>query len=277
MAPDLWAHRFEDLWYPDLLAWIILLNAAYLLLVNLWRRAYRWGPPVPAWRQVLFSLGLWTVYLSEGTPIHIISELYLFSVHMFQHTLLTMILPPLILLGTPEWALRPLLRRPGVKRVLRALVHPVPALLLFNLIYSLWHLPVAYQAILLYHWFHAVQHAILVVTALLMWWPVCSPTRELPRLSEPGQMAYVFLAGLAQIAAFAVITFSDVVLYPFYEEAPRLFGIDPMADQQAAGVVMHLASGVIFIFAWVLIFFRWVAREERRALPAETGSEHAPV
>ena len=177
---------------------------------------------MPVWRQVLFCLGLWTVYLSEGTPIHIMSELYLFSVHMVQHTLLTMVMPPLILLGTPEWALRPLLRRPWAKRILRTLVHPVPALLLFNLIYSIWHLPVLYQAILLYHWFHAVQHAILVATALLMWWPVCSPTRELPPLSEPGQMVYVFLAGLAQIAAFAVITFADVVLYPFYEEAPRL-------------------------------------------------------
>ncbi|MFB5084873.1 cytochrome c oxidase assembly protein [Symbiobacterium thermophilum] len=277
MTADLWAHRFEDLWYPDLLAWTVLLNAAYLLLVNLWRRAFNWGPPVPVWRQVLFCLGLWTVYLSEGTPIHIMSELYLFSVHMVQHTLLTMVMPPLILLGTPEWALRPLLRRPWAKRILRTLVHPVPALLLFNLIYSIWHLPVLYQAILLYHWFHAVQHAILVATALLMWWPVCSPTRELPPLSEPGQMVYVFLAGLAQIAAFAVITFADVVLYPFYEEAPRVFGIDPMSDQQLAGVVMHLASGVIFVFAWILIFFRWVAREDRDATPGPAGPDRATV
>jgi putative membrane protein len=273
MTPSLWDYPFEELWYPDLLAWIVLLNAAYLLLVSVWRRAYNWGPPVPAFKQVLFSLGLWTVYLSEGTPIHLISETYLFSVHMFQHTLLTMIMPPLILLGTPDWALRPLLRLRPVRGVLRALVHPVPALLLFNLIYSLWHMPVAYQAILLYHWFHAVQHAILVATAMLMWWPVCSPTPELPRLSEPGQMVYLFLAGLAQIAAFAVITFSDVVLYPFYEEAPRIFGLDAMADQQLAGVIMHLSGGIIFILAWVVIFFRWATREERRVLPRpdETG------
>jgi len=277
MTPSLWDYSFADLWYPDLLAWILLLNAAYLLLVNVWRRAYNWGPPVPAYQQVLFSLGLWTVYISEGTPIHVISENYLFSVHMFQHTLLTMIMPPLILLGTPEWSLRPLLRHRPVRALLRMLVHPVPAVLLFNLIYSLWHLPVAYQAILLYHWFHAVQHAILVATAILMWWPVCSPTRELPRLSEPGQMVYLFMAGLTQIAAFAVITFADVVLYPFYEEAPRIFGIDAMADQQLAGAIMHLSGGIIFILAWVIIFFRWATREERHVLPGSDGPGPAAV
>jgi len=277
MTPSLWDYSFADLWYPDLLAWIVLLNVAYLLLVGVWRRAYGWGPPVPAYKQVLFSLGLWTVYLSEGTPIHLISETYLFSVHKFQHTLLTMIMPPLILLGTPEWALRPLLRIRPVRGLLRVLVHPVPAVLLFNLIYSLWHMPVAYQAILLYHWFHAVQHAILVATAMLMWWPVCSPTRELPPLSEPGQMVYLFLAGLAQIAAFAVITFADIVLYPFYEEAPRIFGLDAMADQQLAGAIMHLSGGIVFILAWVVIFFRWATREERQVLPGSDESGRAVV
>jgi len=277
MRPSLWDHRFEELWYPDLLAWTILLNAAYLLLVNLWRRAYRWGPPVPVWKQVLFSLGLWTVYLSEGTPIHILSERYLFSVHMLQHTLLTMVMPPLLLLGTPEWALLPLLRVRPVQAVLRVLVHPAPALLLFNLIYSFWHLPVAYQTILLYRWFHVVQHAILVFTATLMWWPVCSPTRALPRLSEPAQMVYLFLAALTQIAAFAVITFSDVVLYPFYEQAPRIFGLDAMADQQLAGAVMHLSGSIIFTFAWVIIFFRWVSREERHAVPDPASPDRAAV
>ena len=48
MTADLWAHRFEDLWYPDLLAWTVLLNAAYLLLVNLWRRAFNWDRRCPS-------------------------------------------------------------------------------------------------------------------------------------------------------------------------------------------------------------------------------------
>ena len=267
MTPSISLYRFEDLWYPDVLAWILLVNLGYLLVVNLWRRSFRWGPPVSLRKQILFSLGLWTIYLSEGTPIHLMAEVYLFSVHMLQHVLLTMIMPPLILLGLPDWFFTPLLRWRPVRAVARFLVHPVPALLFFNLIYSLWHMPVAYQAILIYHWFHAVQHAILVVTAWMMWWPICSPTKELPRLPEAVQMLYIFVLGLAQIAVFGVITFAEGVMYPFYEAAPRVFGMDAMLDQQVAGIVMKLGGMGVFILAWLIIFFRWVSREEREALP----------
>lgn len=273
MFAQLSAHRFEELWYVDLFAWILLLNVAYLLAVNLFRRTYNWGPPVSLRKQVFFSLGLWTVFLSEGTPIHLISETYLFSVHMVQHILLTQIMPPLILLGTPDWALRPLYNRKVTRLIMKVLVNPVVALLAFNLIYSFWHMPVAYEAILYFHWFHAVQHAILVFTALMMWWPLCSPLPELPRLSHGGQMFYVFLLALCQIAAFGVITFAESVMYGFYERAPRLWGIDPQTDQQLAGIIMKVGGEAIFILAWIIIFFRWVAREERKALPKGRTAE----
>ncbi|MFZ5817769.1 MAG: cytochrome c oxidase assembly protein [Bacillota bacterium] len=267
MSASLSAHRFEDLWYPEVLAWIALTHLAYLLAVNLWRRSFGWGDPVPVRQQLLFSLGLWTVYLSEGTPLHLLSETYLFSAHMVQHILLTLVMPPLILLGTPGWMLRPLVRWAPTRWVMRVLVHPVPALLVFNLIYSFWHMPVAYEAILIFHWFHAVQHAILVFTALMMWWPICSPLKELPRLSEAAQMFYIFLIGLSQIAVFGIITFAEGVMYQFYANAPRMWGIDPKTDQELAGIIMKVGGMAVFVFAWFLIFFRWVAREEKSAVP----------
>lgn len=267
MQAQLWAHRFEDLWYPEVLGWIALVNLAYLLAVNLWRRSFNWGPPLSVRKQVYFSLGLWTLYLSEGTPLHLISESYLFSAHMVQHILLTLVMPPLILLGTPDWMLRPLYRWKVTRAIMKVLVYPAVALLAFNLIYSFWHLPVAYQATLYFHWFHGVQHAVLIFTALMMWWPICSPLMELPRLSEVLQMFYIFLIGLSQIAVFGVITFADSVMYQFYARAPRLWGLDPHVDQQLAGIIMKVGGMGIFIIAWFIIFFRWVAREERTALP----------
>jgi len=273
MPSPLSLYPWQELWYPQLLAWIVLLQAAYLLAMNLWRDRFGWGPKVPLRQQLCFSLGLWTVYLSEGTPIHLLSDVYLFSVHMLQHVLLTLILPPLVLLGLPAWVYRPLLRWEPAKRLLRVLVNPVAALLAFNLIYSFWHLPVAYQAILLYPWFHAVQHAILVVTALMMWWPICSQVAELPRISEAAQMVYIFLIGVSQIAVFGVITFAEDVLYPFYARAPRVFGISAKVDQELAGIVMKLGGMAVFLVAWIVIFFRWVAREERTSLPGGRSAE----
>lgn len=273
MNAQLSAHRFEDLWYPEVLAWILLVNVAYLLAVNLFRRTYSWGSPVSVRQQVYFSLGLWTIYLSEGTPLHLISETYLFSAHMIQHILLTLVMPPLILLGTPDWFLRPLYNWTPTRWIMKVLVHPVVALLAFNLIYSFWHMPIAYQATLYFHWFHGVQHIILVFTALMMWWPICSPLPELPRLSDGAQMFFIFLVGVSQIAVFGIITFAESIMYQFYARAPRLWGIDPQTDQQLAGVIMKIGGMAIFIIAWIIIFFRWVAREERTALPHSRPAE----
>ncbi|HYG60610.1 MAG TPA: cytochrome c oxidase assembly protein [Symbiobacteriaceae bacterium] len=263
MPAQLLIHPFEDLWHPWVLAWVVLCQVAYLLATGPWRRAFRWGPPVPGYQKLLFSLALWTVYLSEGTPLHILSETYLFSAHMLQHVLLTMVFPPLLLLGTPAWMIRPLLTPRPVAFVWRFLVKPAPALLLFNLIYSLWHMPVAYQATLYLHWFHMVQHAILVFTAILTWWIICSPLKEFPRASEGLQMLFIFLSGVAQIAVFAVITFADSVMYHFYEQAPRVWPfLTPHVDQQMAGVIMKVGGMATYILAWAIIFFRWAAREE---------------
>jgi len=258
---------FGDLWHPWVFSWLALTQVVFLLAAGPWRRAFRWGPPVPARQKLFVSLAIWTVYLGEGTPLHVLSEQFLFSAHMVQHILLTMIVPPLLLLGIPDWMIRPLIRHRPLRWLAWVVTRPAPALLLFNLIYSLWHMPVAYEATLWYHWFHMVQHAILVTTAILMWWPICSSLEELPRISEGGQMVYIFLAGLSQIAVFGVITFAESAMYDFYARAPRVWGISPLVDQQLAGVIMKVGGMAIFILAWILIFFRWASREEKTATP----------
>lgn len=272
MPAQLRVHAFADLWHPWVLAWIFLLQVAYLLAVGPLRRGFRWGPKVPVKQQVLFSLGLWTVYLSEGTPMHVLAEQYLFSAHMLQHIALTMILPPFLLLGTPVWMIRAVLKPRPVAWVVRLITRPAPALLLFNLIYSIWHLPGAYQATLWFHWFHMVQHAILVFAAILTWWPICDPLPEWPRLNDGVKMFYIFVSGVAQIAVFAVITFADSVMYEFYARAPRIWpAITPLIDQQLAGIIMKVGGMAIFIIAWAIIFFRWAAREEAPAKAVHQG------
>ena len=74
------------------------------------------------------------LWLSSDWPLHDIAEQRLYSAHMFQHLLLTMIVPPLFWLATPEWLAR--LDRPGRRhrrcRLLRRLAKPLVAYLLFN-------------------------------------------------------------------------------------------------------------------------------------------------
>ncbi len=255
-------HGWADLWHPGVLAWVALVQVAYLLAVGPWRQAFRWGAPATLKQKIYFSVGIWLVYVAEGTPIHILAENYLFSVHMIQHIILTQLTPLFVLLGVPAWMVRPLIRWRPMYWIARVVTHPVPALLLFNLVYSIWHMPMAYQATLWWHWFHMIQHAILVVTAVFMWWPVASPLPELPQSAPGVKMFYIFLLGLAQIAVFGVITFADKVLYNFYAQAPRIFAwLTPEIDQQLSGIIMKVGGMAVFIVVWAVVFFTWARQE----------------
>ena len=51
------------------------------------------------------------LWLASDWPMHDISEEYLFSMHMTQHMVLTYMVPPVMLLATPEWLARLVLGR----------------------------------------------------------------------------------------------------------------------------------------------------------------------
>lgn len=247
--------------HPDVILWIALLEGVYLY--GLWvvgrPRGLRASPAQIAW----FSLGVAVLYIGAGTPIHDIAEQRLFSVHMVQHMLFTLVAPPFLLLGTPDWLLLPVLNGRWW-RVARLLTRPVVAFTLFNLVTAITHLPDVGDAALRHHWFHFTVHVVLVFSALLMWWPVLSPTVLLPRLSEPLQMVYLFLQSFVPTVLASFITFTNTVWYEFYAQAPRLWGISAIEDQRYAGLIMKLGGGVILWLAIGIIFFRWVAREERK-------------
>jgi putative membrane protein len=114
---------------------------------------------------------------------------------------------------------------------------------------------------LTHHWFHLVVHVGLVAAALLMWWPVLSPLEELPRLSYPLQMGYLFVQSLIPSVLAAFLTFSSGVFYEYYASAPRLWGLTPVEDQQFAGFVMKILGSLILWGFIGLAFYRWYQRD----------------
>lgn len=255
-------------WHHEATALVLFVELLYLYVTGPLRARYKWGPPVPPSKVLYFSLGMFAGFLSEATPLHTLSEQYLFSAHMVQHILLTMVMVPLLILGTPDWVFRPVLSWKPVGAVVRFCTHPIPALILFNSVYTLWHMPYLYEAALWNHNIHILEHILMELTAGFMWWPLTSPVREYPRLPEPAQILYVFFMSVAQIGVFAVVTFSDTVLYQFYQSAPLLLGISLQADQQLAGVVMKVGGMLIFLFVVTVVFFRWARREGVFGSPA---------
>lgn len=215
-----------------------------------------------AWRQASFAAGLLAMFLSLNGPLHDISDYYLFSGHMVQHLVLTIVSPPLLLLGTPGWMLRPALRWHPVAALARRITTPFAAFAAFNLVLAFWHLPPAYNSAMYYHEVHIVQHLMFLAGAVIMWWPMLSPLPELPRLSYPGQMLYSFVMTLPMTIISIYIVYADHVLYPAYASAPRLWGLSPLEDQRLGGLIMWIPGGLFFYLITSVIFFRW-ARAER--------------
>jgi putative membrane protein len=210
-----------------------------------------------AGRRATFYGALVLIFLSLNGWLHDLSDYYLFSAHMVQHLLLTLVAPPLLIMGTPGWMLRPALRWRGGGPVARWLTRAPQAFLIFNVVLTAWHLPPVYGLAMQYHPVHIVQHLCFMTAATLMWWPILSPMPELPRLSYPAQMLYLFLMSIPMSLVAVCIGYSDHALYLAYASAPRLWGIGPLQDQLIGALIMWIPGGFFFFAITSVVFFKW--------------------
>jgi putative membrane protein len=240
---------------------LLLLAGAYLLGVGPLRRRFNLGPPVSRVRIALYLSGVFFLLVALEGPIHELSDNYLFSAHMVQHMLLIYAAPPLMLLGLPGWLLSPVLRVPGVLPVARAITRPIPALVLFNVVFSAYHVPLYYNAVVSNHSLHIAAHLLFIVLAVITWWPILSPMAELPPLSYPLRMLYVFGQTFSGFLVGSFITNSPTLLYSFYADAPRTWGLSPMDDQKIGGLIMWVIGGTYLLLVFSAVFFAWARAE----------------
>jgi putative membrane protein len=253
-------------WHPHVDVWVLIgsLGLLYFLAVRR-ERVRRPGQAVVSRSQLTcFAGALGVMWLASDWPVHDVAEGYLYSAHMVQHLLLTLVVALLLVAGTPAWMARNILGRGRLLRMVRSSSKPVTGLIQFNVVLVLSHWPVVVEATVRHHPLHFVAHAVLLVSAVLMWTPVFSPLPEIPRMKPPAQMLYLFLQTIVPTVPASFLTFNDRPLYPIYATFPRLWGISALTDQQSAGLIMKIVGG---LFLWVVIaviFFRWYADEERR-------------
>ena len=246
--------------HPDVWALCAVLMGAYALALRLRARTAPTERPATRAQITFFSAGVFSILVAAEWPIHDLAERSLYSVHMVQHLILTLAVPPLLLLGTPAWLARALLPSRAMS-VVRALSRPVIALVIFNATIVFTHWPTIVDASVGSEGWHFLLHTTLVTTAMLMWMPVFSPVIEIPRLSYPGQMIYLFLQSLVPTVPASFLTFGSHPLYHVYEHFARPWRISALGDQRTAGVIMKLAGGAILWGVITRIFFRWFRLE----------------
>jgi putative membrane protein len=242
-----WQLLNEWNWDPSILIGTTIFVGVYLAASGPFRSRLPSSGQASAIQVFWFLLGVGVIFFALVSPLDAIGDRYLFSAHMLQHMLLTVVAPPLLLLGTPGWMVRLLLFDRVVQRAVKTLTLPAVAFFIFNADLLAWHIPFLYEATLQNEVVHIIEHLSFIATGLVNWWPMLSPLPEFPRLSSFGQLVYLFLDSLPMMALGWFFVSAPTVIYPTYAAAPHMFAIYGLSDQLIGGLMMGMPLGMVYM------------------------------
>ncbi len=215
-------------------------------------------------RALQFAAGLLLFAAITDWPLGPLGAGYLASVAMVRFLLISFVVTPLLLLGTPPWLLRRTVGHPRVRPVAKIVLSWPFGMIAFNLVLVVTHLPMVVDTVKVSQIGSFAMDMAWVTAGLLMWWPVLSPLAELPPIRDPQRMLYLFGQSLVPTLPASFLTFSTFPMYRLYELAPPVWlGYDVVGDQRIAGLLMKIGGGFFLWIVIAVIFFRWAGREER--------------
>lgn len=256
-------YSFWVLWNPGMIMISVILAAIYLTVVGPLRHLFPDASPISFGRKASFLVGIMIFYFTLGSPLHLIGHEFLFSAHMLEQALVYMVMPPLLLFGTPAWLLRVVLKKRLFKKMMPLLTHPMLTMVFFSVLFSFYHFPLIFDQINANDTLHNVFHTVLTVGAFLMWWPIVSPIPEWDSLSGLRKIGCLFISAVLLTPVCVLIVFANTPMYATYSNVPQLFSIlTPLHDQQLGGIIMKVVQELTYITAMTILFFKW-ARKER--------------
>ena len=264
---------------------VIPLLAALLVWRYAVRRVNAEHPanPVPRIRSVAFygALAAVAVALDSGIDRY---DTVLFSIHMVQHLLLTLVAAPLFALSAPITLLlrlsSPATRRRWIlpalhSHVMRTLSFPVVSWLIFAAVMWGTHFSPLFDRALEDPFVHDLEHLGYLVAGVLFWWPAIGPDPSPWRMIHPVRIMYVFLQMPQNtFLAVAILNVSQP-LYPHYATLIRAWGPSPLNDQQIAAGIMWLFGDLGFLAAILGLVAAWLRYEERETGRADRRADLA--
>jgi cytochrome c oxidase assembly factor CtaG len=224
----------------DTLLAVAALAATYALSQRRW--------PSNTMRRAAFDLAVILLLAVYVTPLHTIALHYLLSIHFLQNVV------------TAEWApgLVVFAVAPALGRAAARFIPPLVALPLWLATYFVWHIPPIYDAALNRpHSLLHLEHLTYLVAGLLMWWPVVHGT-----FSDGVKAAYLFAAFVLASPLGLLLALLPHPVYDFYKDAPQLWGLSDLTDQQIAGVTMAVEQAVVFFAVFAYYFARFLRAEQ---------------
>ncbi|WP_137742793.1 cytochrome c oxidase assembly factor CtaG [Robertmurraya siralis] len=281
---------FQALWSPFFFLAMVALLAAYFLITITWRKHINGSEPLTTRQGIIFSTGVILLYIIKGSPIDLMSHL-MFYAHMIQMAVLYLIIPPLFIVGIPQWIWKKLLGLPVIRSLFKFFTKPIIALILFNGIFSFYHIPLIFDVIKTDMLLHTSYTMLLFLMAIFMWWPLVNQVEGEKRLSGVKKIGYIFADGVLLTPACALIIFADVPMYATFSDpsswakalelcvsptvlsglnlsGPEMFNsMSLLHDQQLGGVLMKVIQEIVYGVVLFQVFFEWYRREQEESEP----------
>lgn len=293
---------FRALWSPYFFIFVALLGLAYYLITGPYRHKFGGknedAPSVS--QQIYFYIGLLLLYAVKGAPIDLLSHIML-SAHMAQLAVYYLIFPILIIKGIPAWLWDKFISIRFIKPVFKILTLPLVAMLVFNGLFSLFHMPAIFDFAKSAKSVHVTISLIILVAAFMMWWPIVTPVKKMDKLNPLLKIGYIFVNGALITPACALIIFASTPLFSAYSSdgawmqamslcvpadvldglAPSISGAEMFSpfstveDQQLGGIIMQTLIQIIYGFMIGRVFFTWFSKRSNTIdpLPPNNMSE----
>lgn len=227
-----------------------------------WRSGGRWRLP-GGWRLASGVASILLLAAAVLSPLGILASHYLLTAHLLQVTILMGFVPPLFLLALPQRDAAP---TPALERSQRSwrdraaslAAHPAVAIVLVNLVFFGWHVPVLYDASLAHPALYSLQQVSFLMVAFAFWWPIVEPAGGSGVAMGPLiKLGYILLATIPQTFAGLVFALARRPFYSGYRTTDA--GLSPLADQQIAGACMALLSKIALFVAFSVVLWRVLA------------------
>lgn len=281
---------FQAVWSPMFLFATIAVIIAYLYVVGPWsEKHFPMEAKATGGQKVLFIAAAMLYYITNGGPSSILGHI-LFSFHMVNMSISYLIVPPMVLGSIPSFIWKKVFSVPFWRKF-KFLMHPIVTLILFNMTFSIYHIPIVHDYVMTHFTVHRVYYVVMLIMAFMMWWHVITPVKEWAKLSHVKKMAYIFANGVLLTPACALIIFTGDTLYSIYSdpevwvkamgycipgdtsyllalsqyEGPQFFNMfTALEDQQAGGIIMKLVQEVTYGILLAFVFREWFTREHHQ-------------
>ena len=253
-------------WHFHLL-WLLALVG---LLAAYWWATRQEGGAASGRQKVLFLAGVVLLVLALTWPLGDLAAHWLLMALVLQRLLLTLAVPPLLVLGTPRPVIARLTRPPAVDAVLRVVVRPFPAVAIVTIV-AVGTLTIGAVSLAAHSDpARVVIELVVLASGFVLWAPVLTELPGAPRLSALGRGGYLIVQSIVPSFLSIVWIFARHSLYPTFSHGGTVAGLSPLLDQQLAGFLAKLSTiAVLWTVAFVIMM---------RAQSAEdTGQDAEPL